>query len=384
MAHRRLVCLIAEGNKMKLYKIVVPYLMMGSAAIFNNNSANAQDIKTPDAPNPNTELQAPNELIAKNMSVVNTVSPYAITQSRLTARAENTCDMYIENMLAAQKRLNPKIGTRGYRAAVRKELPGAPAGLHCMYGQYTQLMRALNENGDTLTIIPKGGKSACIAFKDQMRRKYSKPEYAGAIKEGRAFESDSAYSAELARHLGRRGITDSTEVARRDAAIAEFAKHNFSLAHVNPGSIMIVPRFRGSKSKFHAIMFLGEGRVEAGEFVPDTTGKYMFTAHNRERIGDIVQNFDMSNVFCADIEQILQAEYAKELKRLESMPRDQIVEYIVAGTKISAERVLELPRGDLIQLVRAKYFGDDVQKALNAPKKSPQISMQHQLQIGRS
>lgn len=384
MAYRRLVCLIAKGNKMKLYRIVVPYLMMGSAAIFSNNSANAQDIKTPDAPNPNTELQAPNELIAKNMSVVNTVSPYAITQSRLIARAENTCDMYIENMLAAQKRLNPKIGTRGYRAAVRKELPGAPVGLHCMYGQYTQLMRALNENGDTLTVIPKGGKSACIAFKDQMRRKYSKPEYAGAIKEGRAFESDSTYSAELARYLGRRGITDSTEVAQRDAAIAEFAKHNFSLAHVNPGSIMIVPRFRGSKSKFHAIMFLGEGRVEAGEFVPDATGKYMFTAHNRERIGDVVQAWDMSNVFCADIEQILQVEYAKELKRLESMPRDQMVEYIVAGTQISAERILELPRGDLIQLVRAKYFGDDVQKALNAPKMSPQISMQHQLQISRS
>lgn len=369
---------------MKLYRIALPYLMIGSAAIFSNNSANAQDIKTPDAPNQHTELQVPNELIAKNMSVVNTVSPYAITQSRLTARAENTCDMYIENMLAAQKRLNPKIGTRGYRAAVRKELPGAPVGLHCMYGQYTQLMRALNENGDTLTIIPKGGKSACIAFKDQMRRKYSRPEYAGTIKEGRAFESDSAYSAELAKYLERRGITDSTEAARRDAAIAEFAKHNFSLAHINPGSIMIVPRFRGSKSKFHAIMFLGEGRVEAGEFVPGATGKYMFTAHNRERIGDIVQNFDMSNVFSADIEQILQVEYAKELKRLESMPRDQIVEYIVAGTQISAERILKLSRGDLIQLVRAKYFGDDVQKALNAPKMPPQISMQHQLQISRS
>lgn len=369
---------------MKLYKKVVPYLMLGSVTMFSNNSANAQEVKTPEQPDSNTELRVPNELIAKNMSVVNTVSPYAITQSRLIARAENTCDMYIENMLAAQKRLNPKIGTRGYRAAVRKELPGAPVGLHCMYGQYTQLMRALNENGDTLTIIPKGGKSACIAFKDQMRHKYSRPEYAGAIKEGRAFESDSAYSAELARHLGRRGITDSTEVARRDAAIAEFAKHNFSLAHVNPGSIMIVPRFRGSKSKFHAIMFLGEGRVQSGEFVPDTTGKYMFAAHNNERIGDVMQTWDTTSVFCADVEQILQVEYSKELKRLESMPRDKMVEYIVAGTQISAEKLLALPRGDLICLVHAKYFGDDVQKALKAPQMPPQLTMQQQLQISRS
>lgn len=384
MAQRQLFRLIAKGNKMKLYKKVVPYLIMGSATMFSNNSANAQDIKTSDLPKPNTELQVPNELFAKNMSVVNYARQYAITQSRLTARAENTCDMYIENMLAAQKRLNPTIGTRGYRAAVRKELPGAPVGLHCMYGQYTQLMRALNENGDTLTVIPQGGKSACIAFKDQMRRKYTKPEYTDAIKEGRAFESDSTYSAELARHLARRGITDSTEVAKRDAAIAEFAKRNFSLAHVNPGSIMIVPRFRGSKTKFHAIMFLGEGRVEAGEFVPGPTGKYMFTAHNRERIGDVVQSWDMSNVFCADIEQILQVEYAKELKRLESMSRDQMVDYIADGTQISAEKLLALPRGDLIRLVHAKYFGDDVQKVLAAPQMSPQISMQHQLQIGRS
>ncbi|MDE5615902.1 MAG: hypothetical protein K2I81_03670 [Alphaproteobacteria bacterium] len=369
---------------MKLYKKVVPYLILGSAAMFSNNSANAQKIEEPDLPKPKLEMQVPNELIAKNTSVVNTVQPYTIVQSRLMARAETTCGMYIENMLAAQKRLQPKIGTRGYRTAVRKELPGAPVGLHCMYGQYTQLMRALNENGDTLAVIPDGGKSACVAFKDQMRRKYTKPEYAGAIKEGRAFESDSAYNAELGKYLARRGIGDSTDIAKRDAAIAEFAKHNFSLAHVNPGSIMIVPRFRGSKNKFHAIMFLGEGRIESGEFMPDATGKYMFTAHNRERIGDIVKNWDMSNVFSADIEQILQVEYAKELKRLESMSREQMIEYISTGTEIAMDKLLELPRPELIRLVHAKYFGDDVQKALSAPATPAQIAMQHQLQISRS
>lgn len=381
MAHCRLVCLIAKGNKMKLYKKVVPYLIMGSAALSINNSANAQVLGSQQT---QSGTQVPSELIAKNMSTLNSVMPYNIAQSRLIARAENTCDMYIENMLAAQRRLNPKIGTRGYCAAVRKELPGAPVGLHCMYGQYTQLMRALNENGDTLTVIPQGGKSACHAFKDQMRRKYNKPEYAGVIKEGRAFESDSTYSAELAKYLARHGITDSTNVAKRDAAIAEFAKHNFSLAHVNPGSIMIVPRFRGSKTKFHAIMFLGEGRVESGQFVPARTGRYMFTAHNRERIGDLVKSWDMSNVFSADIEQILRIEYAKELKRLESMPREKMIEYISSGTELTTEKLLALPRIELISLVHAKYFGDDVQNKFNSLISSPKIPMQQQLQISRS
>ncbi len=362
---------------MKLYQKVVPYILMGSAAMLGHNSANAQNPTVPAPQLPKIEVQLPKKLIAKASEHYTLMSEKANTHFRLIARAEDTRDKYIENMLDAQKRLGPKVGTRGYRAAVRRELPGAPVGLHCMYGQYTQLMRALNENGDTLTVIPHGAKSACAAFKADMRAKYSKPEYSGAIHEGRAFESDSAYNAALEKYLVRHGIKDTSPAEERDRFVKEFAKHNFSLAQVNPGTIMIVPRFRGSKTKFHAIMFLGEGRVESGEFVPAATGHYMFTAHNRERIGDLIGTWDMSNVFSADIEKILQVEYTKELKRLESMPRDKMIEYIVTGTEISAERFNGASRGDLIRLVHAKYFGDDIQKALTNPVNPAQIAMRN-------
>ena len=367
---------------MNIYKKVFPYLLIGSAVVFSKNSTMAQESHLPVGQKPKTELQVPGNLVAKAAMIVDYKKQYDIMKSRLLARAENTCDMYIENMLAAQKRLKPALGTRGYRAAVRRELPGAPVGMHCMYGQYTQLMRALNENGDTLTVIPKNGKSACVAFKDQMRRKYARPEYDGVIKEGRVFASDSAYNAELKKYLAKHGITDKSAPNARAAATAEFARRNFSAEHVSPGSIWIVPRFRGAKTKFHAIMFLGQGQVQAGEFVPGKTGKYMFTAHNRERIGDVFEAWDMSNVFSADIEQILQIEYERELKRLESMPREKMIEYITNGTDISAKSLQALPRTELLRLVHAKYFGDDVKQIMSEP--APKlIAMEHQLQIAR-
>jgi len=366
MGRKPVVRLIAKGKKMKLYRKIFPYLLLGSAALFNHNSADAQ----------NTSQAGPvisKELIANASYSYRT--QYNCRQQRLIARAENTRDMYMDNMLGAQKRLSPKLKTKGYHAAVRQELPGAPVGLHCMYGQYTQLMRALNQNGDTLTVIPTGAKSACTQFKEQMRRKYSKPEYADVIKEGRVFESDSAYNAALDTFLAQRGLTGTSNPEKVAAAKTEFAKRNFSADHVNPGSIWIVPRFRGAKNKFHAIMFLGKGRLENGEFIPDSNGRYMYTAHNSERIGDLFKNWDMSNVFSADIEKILTVEYGKELKRLESLPRDRMVQYLTAGTTIRAEDLTQLSRMDLIRMVQAKYFGDDMKKAISQPQNAGQIAM---------
>ena len=380
--HTRFVCLIAKGNKMNIYKKVFPYVIMGTSILFGKNSANAQSLPSLQFVMPKLEIQLENKLVSKSISLFQLGRQYDIRASRLQARATHACDKYIDNMLAAQKRLQPKIGTRGYNAAVRRELPGAPVGMHCMYGQYTQLMRALNENGDTLKVIPTNGKSACSVFKDQMRKKYSRPEYDGAIKEGRVFKSDSAYNAALEKYLAQRGINASSDKAARQAATAEFAKKNFSAAQVSPGSIWIVPRFRGAKTKFHAIMFLGEGRIKAGEFVPGPTGQYMFTAHNRERIGDVFESWDTSNVFSADIEKILQIEYTKELKRLESMSRDKMIEYIKNDTGLSAEKLMELSHDELLRLVHAKYFGDDLKQIVSAPTPE-QIAMEHQLQISR-
>lgn len=372
---------------MKLYNKVVPYLILGSAALFHPNSANAQNSNgAPILPIVTAKAieNLPNELLAKATATIETNQRYKITQRRLIARAENTRDMYMENMLAAQKRISPAIGTKRYRGIIRKELPGAPVGKHCMYGQYTQLLRALNENGDTLTVIPRTGKSACIMFKDAMRKKYSKPEYAGVIKEGHAYPSDSAYNAALEKFLVQHRITDSTASAKRKAAIEEFQKNNFSIEQVKPGSILIVPRRPGSRTLFHAIMFLGRGHIESGEFIPDANGQYMYAAHNNERIGNLFETWDMSYVFSANIEEILRTEYSKELKRLESMSSDKMIEYITRGTEISGTSLAKLPRTELVRLVQAKYFGDDITKELKQSDAPSQIALQQMVQVSRT
>lgn len=362
--------MIAKGKKMKLYRKVVPYILLGSAAIFNHNSANAQNQTS--AP----DFNISQDLVAKASYKINEINNYAITQSRLIARAQNTRDMYIDNMLGAQKRLAPYLGKKGYKKAVSQELPGAPVGLHCVYGQYTQLMRALNESGDTLNVIPRGANSACLQFKSIMGKKYSKPEYGGAIHEGHVYETDSAYNAALAKYLATRGLSLDKPSPKLEEAKKAFAKSNFSAEHINPGSIWIVPRFRGAKNKFHAIMFLGRGRVENGNFIPDEKGRYMFAAHNSERLGDLFNSWDTSNVFSADIEKILTVEYGKELKRLESMSREKMIEYIIAGTPVKAADLMPLPRSELIRMVQAKYFGDDIKRAIAPQQQVAQIAMQ--------
>ncbi len=82
------------------------------------------------------------------------------------------------------------------------------------------------------------------------------------------------------------------------------------------------------------------------------------------------------------IEKILQIEYTKELKRLESMSRDKMIEYIKNDTGLSAEKLMDLSHDELLRLVHAKYFGDDLKQIVSAPTPE-QIAMEHQLQISR-
>lgn len=356
---------------MKWFHKIVPYMLAGSAIVINHQNADAQmQLDQPyDLPKlAAVQINQPNQLVAKNIAPILLPDFARAPKQQLAARAENTLAMYIDNMLEAQKRLGGLVGKPGYHAEVKRELgPRAPVGKHCLYGQNEQLRRALIANGDTLTIIPTDGNASCITFKSTMRKKYSGPEYAGTIKEGRAFETDSAYNVALDKYLAAHGITAETDDAKRTDAINAFARQNFSLEHVNRGSIMIVPRHPGAKTKFHAIMFLGRGRIENGQFVPDETGRYMYTAHNRERIGDLAETWDLRNVFSADIEQILLTAYTKELKRLESMPREQLIEYLSEGKSVKRDQLRALPRHRLLQLVHDKYFGTQIQTPTSGP-----------------
>jgi len=64
------------------------------------------------------------------------------------------------------------------------------------------------------------------------------------------------------------------------------------------------------------------------------------------------------------------------------MPREKMIEYITNGTEISAKSLQALPRTELLRLVHAKYFGDDVKQIMSEP--APKlIAMEHQLQIAR-
>lgn len=345
---------------MKL-KFTLPYVMLGTALMFTDSSTAQTDvhadqnahIKLPRIEIPTQQFKL---ALANPTPVMDIAYQYKMDEMYLAKKADVLVDKYMANMLAAQGKLHPLLGTSGYRAAVRRELPGAPVGMHCVYGQYTQLNRAVREMGDTLTIIPQAGSRACIMFKDQMRRKYKAPEYADAIHEGRMYESDSLYDAALAKYMTQRGIKADAPDSVRQVVAEKFAKTNFSAQQLSPGTILIVPRYRGSRSKFHAIMFLGRGRIENGKFVADPNGRYIYTGHNRENIGDLFKTWDTSNTFAADTREIARAEYAKEWSRIETMSREELIEYLAQDKSRNRTDLQLLTRPMLLQMARSAYF----------------------------
>ncbi len=333
------------------FKRIVPFFIFGAVTLCNpHQSSTSADKST-----------VPNFYSMPDTINFVGVSPYflthddQVTQMYLDRKADALRDEYVANMLAAQEKLAPLLGTRNYNAAVRRELPGAPVGKHCVYGQYTQLNRALESQGDTITIIPNTAKNACYQFKHQMREKYPSSQYPNCIRTGRLHESDSTYNAALAKYLAKNKITTSTPDSIQQQYIAKFAQQNYSADSLDAGAIMIVPRTHGSNNQFHAIMFLGRGRIQDDKFIPDSLGRYMYTGHNREIIGDLFQTWDMSNVFTADTRKIVRAEYAQELEKIQNMSRDELVNYL-APDNMTTSKYLGLPHHVLIQYARDKYF----------------------------
>jgi len=273
----------------------------------------------------------------------------------LNIKAQKMCNMYIDNMLTAQKKLKPLLGKHGYSAAVRQELPGAPIGQHCLWGQHTQLKRALKQMGDTITIIPNGARTACAQFKTNMREKYKSAEYKNCIREGILYESRQQYQAALEKYLGRNKVYAITPDSIKQTVAAQFAKTHHCADDLTPGTILIVPRYRGSKNKFHAIMYLGRGYVVKDRFIQNENGKHIYAGHNRENIGDLFKTYDMSNVFAADTKKIAVAEYGKELKKIQKMPTDELVNFINNATP-KAPALQSQPKDILVQMARAKYL----------------------------
>ncbi len=352
--------LIAKGKMMK-FKSIVPYLVLAgtmmpskthlgmcNAAIANGETArpkieNVSDMDYTFCP-------------IMSINVYNEEMENKTSQLYLDAKADRLCAEYIDNMIAAQQKLAPLLGKAGYHAAVRRELPGAPVGAHCVYGQYTQLSRALAQLGDTVTIVPRDARSACYAFKSVMRNQYKSPEYAGCISEGKMFPSDSAYNAAFDKFIATRKSATPMSDSLRNVLADKFAKSNFSVEKLSPGSMLIVPRTHGNRYAFHMIMLLGRGRIENGKFIPDDKGQYVYTGHNREKIGYLFDTWDTSNVFASDTRKIARVKYAQELKRIESMPQNELVDFVFAELGGATSELQKVPRHMLVQIARAKYF----------------------------
>ncbi len=289
------------------FKAVLPYMFLGSLMLF---------------PKGGGEVRESAASLRAQPVATQTIPSY---EPQIKEKAEELCNTYIDLVLRGQENIKSRKG--GYGNAVRKELPGAPVGLHCMYGQYTQLNRALYALGDTMKLIPRDGRASCPSFRTEMRKKYSGNEYAGVIHSGKMFKSESDYNHALEAFLKHRKVTDSTPDAEREKVIAQFEKNNFLASALHPGAILIIQK-SSDPNNTHAIMYLGRGRVENDKFVEDPNGKFIYAGYNNESIGDIFATYRTDHIFAADIYGIALVAYAKELDNIKNMSDDELFRFV--------------------------------------------------------
>ncbi len=275
------------------------------------------------------------------------------TQKKIDAKAQELCDTYIDFVLQGQQNIKSYQTGRGKMAAVWHELPGAPSGLYCMFGQYTQLNRALDELGDTITLVPFTSRNACPTFRSEMRKKYGTPEYQGVIYNGKMFRSDTEYNRALAAFLKHNHITDSVDAQKRNSVIARFEKNNFKASCLHPGAIIIV-QHNSTPSNTHAIMYLGRGRVENDKFIADENGGFIYAGYNNESVGDIFKTYNTNHIFAADIYNIARVDYAKELNRVTNMDDKELFRFVYDMP--SDLCLAQTPHKQLETMAREKYF----------------------------
>ena len=247
------------------------------------------------------------------------------TQTQINAKAQELCDTYIENVLQGQK--NIKNSKTSHSRAVAKEFPGAVVRWYCIYGQYTQWNRAVSEMGDTLHLIPFEARHSCPEFRKQMKQKYSGPEYAGVLHNGKMFKSNKDYNHALDAFLAKNHVTDTTPDSVRQSIINRFAQNNFSAESLHPGAILIVQK-SATPSNTHAIMYLGKGYMRNGVFVPDPNGKVLYAGYNSESIDDIFGTFPTNRIFAVDMFELARNAYAQEFQKIQNMNYDNMYRYV--------------------------------------------------------
>ena len=282
------------------FKKIVPYFLAATAFLSSNALASY------------TNETNPRKVI--KFELIDTVSgkteaEYDLKKQIAENKAIKLVTNYIDNAINGANRILASKKKTSYPSAVRKELPGAPVNsehtLHCLYGQYTQLNRAITELGDTIQIIPRthNAHMATSSFKQQMTKLYKNEEYPNSIYSGHLYSTDKEYNKALNRYLTikTKGKTENID-SLRTKYTADFEKNNFCASSLNPGTIIIV-------SSGHAIMYLGQGRIENNQFVPDANGTAICCSYNAEQPATCLSTWNTDKAFAADIQNIATTKY---------------------------------------------------------------------------
>lgn len=294
-------------------------------------------------------------------------------------KTQQLMDIYINNAVSGTKRIiENKKRTRNYSRAVQSELPGAPRSakrgtLHCLYGQYTQLNRALNQLGDTIQIIPRTTDNAhmsSLAFKRHMTKLYDNAKYPNTVYRGRLYSTDAEYKKSLNRfiHNKCRYTRNYSDFARAKYK-QDFEKNNYCASMLNPGSIIIV-------TSGHAVMYLGQGKVQNNEFIPDPiNGQAICCSYNNEHPAVRLTLWDTRKSFAVDIQNIVTKKYENEFRRLDSLNRiSNIVNQRCATPRPQHEKRLAETYVKLL-----KIFDKKAQKKTEAaPQPQPQKNNKRQ------
>ena len=236
---------------------------------------------------------------------------YDLDKEKIDEKVRIVMENYINNAIGGTQRIITNKNKTGYYSAVRKELPGAPVSQHCLYGQYTQLNRALQQFGDSLQVIPQSSNAhmSTTSFKSAMTKLYNNNEYSNSIHRGRLYNSKKEYNKSLDKFVtqktyGKQNVSDSL----RNVYVSQFEKNNYCASNLNPGTIIIV-------NSGHAVMYLGIGKIKNNKFIPDENGEPVCCAYNREHPAIYLSCWSTSSSFAADIQNIITQKYMAQLEK---------------------------------------------------------------------
>ena len=283
------------------FRQIIPYIIFSAATVFplgvakpyNNKDKNQKEF---------------HELYSEHALQETT---YDLDKEKIDEKVRIVMENYINNAIGGTQRIITNKNKTGYYSAVRKELPGAPVSQHCLYGQYTQLNRALQQFGDSLQVIPQSSNAhmSTTSFKSAMTKLYNNNEYSNSIHRGRLYNSKKEYNKSLDKFVtqktyGKQNVSDSL----RNVYVSQFEKNNYCASNLNPGTIIIV-------NSGHAVMYLGIGKIKNNKFIPDENGEPVCCAYNREHPAIYLSCWSTSSSFAADIQNIITQKYMAQLEK---------------------------------------------------------------------